>query len=287
MGGETTQTTQQSQQSQTDPWKPTQPYLEQALQQLGPALGNTGTSAGESSALQQLIANAQGMPNFGGVAGDLAGRLLNGTYQVNPNSTVGQSYDALKAQYAPYTGSDYTNPYNNPAFKDYLDTTTRDIANRVNSMFAGAGRDLSGINQESLARGITEGTAPAFANQYNQNVGAQQHAIDALFGGGVSASAAGVGNATTGVGVAGTLPQLTDQNAQGLLQAYAQQYGLPLSKLGQAESLLLPIAQLGSQSSSTGTSNSTQQLPWYTSALAAQNLLLGSGRSGNNGLLSL
>src|SRR6266849_417471 len=50
MGGQTTQTTQQSQQSQTDPWKPTEPYLEQALQQLGPALGNTGTSAGESSA---------------------------------------------------------------------------------------------------------------------------------------------------------------------------------------------------------------------------------------------
>src|SRR6266571_1466432 len=101
--------------------------------------GNAGTPADESSAVQELVRNAQNMPNFGGVAGDLAGRLLNGTYQVNPNSTVGQSYDALKAQYAPYTGSDSVNPYNNPAFKDYLDTTTRDVANRVNSMFAGAG----------------------------------------------------------------------------------------------------------------------------------------------------
>src|SRR5260370_18764196 len=121
MGGETTQTTQQSQQSQTDPWKPTQPYLEQALQQLGPALGNTGTSAGESSALQQLIANAQGMPNFGGVAGGLAGQLLNGTFQVNPNSTVGQSYAALKAQHSPYTRSHYPHPYNHPTFHGYLD----------------------------------------------------------------------------------------------------------------------------------------------------------------------
>jgi hypothetical protein len=280
MGGETTQTTQQSQQSQTDPWKPTQPYLEQALQQLGPALGNTGTSPGESSALQQLIANAQSMPNFGGVAGDLAGQLLNGTFQVNPSSTVGQSYDALKAQYAPYTGSGYLNPYNNPAFQSYLDTTTRDIGNRVNSMFAGAGRDLSGINQESLARGITEGTAPIFANQYNQNVGAQQHAIDSLFGGGLGASAAGVGNARTGLGVAGALPQITNQNTQSLLQAYAQQYGLPLSKLGQAESLLLPIAGLGKQSSGTSTSTGTKTDPWYTQAAGVESALFGQKNGG-------
>src|SRR5262249_6929281 len=33
---------------------------------------HTGTSADENSALQELIRNAQGMPNFGGVAGDLA-----------------------------------------------------------------------------------------------------------------------------------------------------------------------------------------------------------------------
>lgn len=269
MGGQTTQTTQQSQQSQTDPWKPTQPYLQQTLQQLGPALRNTGASSDENSALQELIRNAQNMPNFGGVAGDVAGRLLNGTFQVNPNSTVGQSYDALKAQYAPYTGSNYLTPYNNPAFKDYLDTTTRDIAGRVNSMFAGAGRDLSGINQESLARGITEGTAPIFANQYNQNVGAQQHAIDSLFGGGLSATSAGVGNATTGLGVAGALPQVTDQNAQSVLQAYAQKYGLPLSKLSGVENLLLPIASLGSQSQGSGTSTSTLQTPWYTPLISA------------------
>jgi hypothetical protein len=279
MGGQTSTTTQQSQQSSTQPWKPTQPYLQQTLQQLGPALANTGTSSDESSAVQELIGNAQSMPNFGGVAGDLAGRLLNGTYQVNPNSTVGQSYDALKAQYAPYTASDYINPYNNPAFKDYLDTTTRDIANRVNSMFAGAGRDLSGMNQESLARGITEGTAPVFANQYNTLASQQQHAIDGLFSGGLGASAAGVGNATTGLGVAGNLPQIADQNARSVLQAYAQKYGLPLSKLSGVENLLLPIASLGSQSSSTGSTNTTQQLPWYTSALAGQQLLSGGKNS--------
>jgi hypothetical protein len=276
MGGQTSTTQQTSQQSQTAPWKPAQPYLQQTLQQLGPALRNTGTSPDESSALQELIRNAQTMPNFGGVAGDLAGQLLNGTYQVNPNSTVGQSYDALKAQYAPYTGSNYINPYNNPAFQNYLDTTTRDIANRVNSMFAGAGRDLSGLNQESLARGITEGTALIFANQYNALAGQQQHAIDSLFGGGLSASAAGVGNATAGLGVAGNLPQITNQNAQSLLQAYAQKYGLPLSKLSGVEDLLLPIARLGSQSQGASNSTGTTQAPWYNTlnraALAAAKL---------------
>jgi hypothetical protein len=269
MGGQTSTTQQTSQQSQTQPWKPTQPYLQQTLAQLGPALRNTGTSADESSALQELIRNAQTMPNFGSVAGDLAGQLLDGTYRVNPNSTVGQAYDALKAGYAPYTGPDYINPYNNPAFRNYLDTTTRDISSRVNSMFAGAGRDLSGINQESLARGITEGTAPIFANEYNTLAGQQQHAIDSQFSGGLGASAAGIDNAKAGLGVAGNLPQIADQNAQSLLQAYAQKYGLPLSKLGQAENLLLPIARLGSQSQGTSNSTTATQTPWYNTLISA------------------
>jgi hypothetical protein len=269
MGGQTSTTQQTSQQSQTQPWKPTQPYLQQTLAQLGPALRNTGTPADESSALQELIRNAQTMPNFGSVAGDLAGQLLDGTYRVNPNSTVGQAYDALKAGYAPYTGPDYINPYNNPAFRNYLDTTTRDISSRVNSMFAGAGRDLSGINQESLARGITEGTAPIFANEYNTLAGQQQHAVDSQFSGGLGASAAGIDIAKAGLGVAGNLPQIADQNAQSLLQAYAQKYGLPLSKLGQAENLLLPIASLGSQSQGSSNSTSTTQAPWYNPLISA------------------
>jgi Chaperone of endosialidase len=259
MGGQTSTTQTTQQQSQTAPWKPTQPYLQQALQQLGPALGNTGTSAGENSAIEQLVGNARDMPNFGAPAGNLASQLLDGTYRVNPNSTVGQSYNTLKAQVAPYAAPGYANPYNNPAFQNYLDVTTRDIANRVNSMFAGAGRDLSGINQQALARGITEGTAPTFANEYNTLAGQQMDAAKTLFGAGLGASAAGVGNAQTGLGVAGALPQLENQNAQSLLQAYAQRYGLPLSKLSQAESLLLPIAQLGSQSQGTGSSTTVQE----------------------------
>jgi len=54
-----------------------------------------------------------------------------------------------------------------------------------------------------------------------------------------------------------------------VLQAYAQKYGLPLSKLSGAESLLLPIAGLGSQSQASGTSTSTLQTPWYTPLISA------------------
>ena len=280
MGGQTSTTGQQSTQAQTAPWKPAQPYLQQTLSQLGQAIGGTATSPGESSALQQLIQNSQTMPNFGGAAGDLAGQLLGGNYYVNPNSTVGQSYDALKAQYAPYTSQDYLNPYNNPAFKDYLNTTTNDIANRTNSMFAGAGRDLSGINQESLARGITEGTAPIFANQYNQNVGAQQNAINSLFQGGLGATESQLHGAGAGLTAAGLMPGLQNQNAQNALQAYALQYGLPLSKLSGAESLLLPIAGLGSQSSGTSAYSGTKTDPWYTQASGIMGALGGPQNAG-------
>src|SRR5205823_6596304 len=46
-----------------------------------------------------------------------------------------------------------------------------------------------------------------------------------------------------------------------------QQYALPLSKLGMANSLLLPIAGLGSQS--TGTTTTTQQTDPFTQLLSA------------------
>src|SRR6266516_3365730 len=105
MGGSTdkTSTTSGSQQSSQQPWAPTQPDLSQIIAQLGPALNNTGTSPGENSALQSLISNATGAPNFGSQAYNTAGDLLTGSNTVNPNGTVGQAYGAMQSQYAPYT----------------------------------------------------------------------------------------------------------------------------------------------------------------------------------------
>jgi len=84
MGGSTDTKSSGTQQSSTQPWAPTQPYLNQALPQIGTALSNTGSSSGENSALQGLIQNEGGAPNFGGQAYDMAGNLISGSNTVNP-----------------------------------------------------------------------------------------------------------------------------------------------------------------------------------------------------------
>ena len=44
-------------------------------------------------------------------------------------------------------------------------------------MFAGAGRDLSGLNTQTLARGLSQGEGQLVANQYNANVANQLGAM--------------------------------------------------------------------------------------------------------------
>ena len=58
------------------------------------------------------------------------------------------------------------------------------MQNSVNGQFAGAGRDLSGLNQQYLGRGITAAEAPILLNQYNQNVAQRQQAASGLLGAG-------------------------------------------------------------------------------------------------------
>lgn len=272
-GGGTSSAQQQTQtSSKTKPWKPTIPALQDIIGQIQGQLGNTTPTQYETEALDQIRANAQQGNPFTGQITSLANDLLSGG--PDRSGIVNDAYSRYQQQTSPYTDPGYLDPYNNPAFKSYLDTTANDIADRVNSMFAGAGRDLSGMNMQTLARGISEGTAPIFANQYNQNVATQRGAQDALFGAGgqVAGLLAGMdqtslGNRAQGVGAAAEALGAQNYGANQILQAEAARRGLPLGNIGNVSSLLLPIAGLGSQSSGTATSTGTQTMSPVQQAL--------------------
>ena len=97
---------------------------------------------------------------------------------------INGAYDQYRAALAPFARGDYVDPASDPALRSYLDVLKNDVSSQVNGMFAGAGRDLSGMNQQALARGITQAEAPVLLDAYNRALAGQRSAIDALYGAG-------------------------------------------------------------------------------------------------------
>jgi hypothetical protein len=263
--GTSSSTQNTSQKSKTAPWGPTVDPLKDIIGGVQGQFGNYQPTGAENDAIAQLLKNAQGGNPFTGQITGLANDLLSGGK--DHSGLVNNAYADYKRQSQPYLSKDYLDPNTNPAFKSYMDTTTNDIQGRVNGMFAGAGRDMSGMNFQTLARGITEGTAPIFANQYNQNVATQRGVMDNLYNAGNTTAGAlsglnqlSLGNRSAGVGMAGEAMNAQNYGANATLQAEAMKRGLPLANLGQLSSLLLPIAGLGSQSKGNATSVGTQTM---------------------------
>jgi Chaperone of endosialidase len=259
MGG--TSTTSQTQQSTTAPWAAAQPDLSGILGQLNPLIQNSGLNSTESGAINQLAQNAaQGNP-YASQISSFAGNMLNGggATQQAPNLQSGLS--TLQSQLTPYANGSMIG--NNPALQAQLAQIASDTTNQVNGQFAAAGRDMSGMNQQTLARGIAQGEAPVIAGQYNQDVANQLSAANSLYGAQNSTSGLLSGLNQQGLanqqqGVASSQDAINAQN-------YTPQQQLALAQLTQsipAQNLALlaqigvPIAGLGSQT--TGQSQGTQ-----------------------------
>jgi hypothetical protein len=251
MGGESksSQTTNQS--STTKPWDEAQPALTGILGQLKGLLGNTGVTSAESGALDAITANAgnanQFMPQITGLLGD----LFNGG-----GATAG--LDDYKRRLAGTADGGQIGA--NSGLKPYLDTIATDVQNRVNGMFAGAGRDLSGANQGALARGIAEGTAPVIASQYNTDVGNMRSAADALYGADSGAAQRAITNRQAGAQIAPTAFEAQNAGQKNILEAEALRRGIPAQALGLLAQIGIPIAGLGSQTTGTGTATGTNQM---------------------------
>ena len=278
MGGSTTQVKQTS--SQTQPWAPAQPLIGGILGQLGGALGAAGPTANESAALAGLEANAGAGNPWAPQIGSLATDLLSGG---GPDRTgmVSSAYDAYRAALAPFARGDYVDPASNPALHGYLDTIGNDVSSRVNGMFAGAGRDLSGMNTQTLARGIAQGEAPVLNDAYNKALSDRLAAIDKLYGAGGNTAGllsnldqTALANRRAGVGVADAALNAQSYGLNQTLALEAMRRGIPLEALQRIASIGVPIAGLGQSSSGTTTDQTQVPLADKLAGYAAMALAL-------------
>lgn len=258
MGGKSTSTTTQS--STTAPWAPAQPALTGILDQLNGLVQNSGLSQTSQDAISQLQQSAQAGNPYADQISGLVSNLMNGGGATATAPAVQGAYDAFKAQTSPLASNTDYNPYNTPGFSDALKTAMGDISNQINSQFAAAGRDLSGMNTQTLARGLSQGAASTIANQYNQNVANQQGAASNLYNAGNSTAGllAGLNQQSLAnqlQGVASSNDALAAQNytATQMLNLEQLKQQLPAQTLGLLTQIGVPIAGLGSQSQGTST----------------------------------
>jgi hypothetical protein len=261
MGGTSSQ--QQTTQSQSNPWAPAQPLLQGILGQLGQI--NPQLTGPQSGAIAGLEGNANALQQYTPQVQGLASNLLSGGGANAQAGNIQSGLQSYQQGLAPYTSASYLDPRSTPGFSDAMSALNSDITNQVNGQFAGAGRDLSGLNQQALARGLSQGEGQLIANQYNQNVGTQQNALGSLYGaqnttGGLltGLNQQGLANQQVGVGGALTAQQFQNDPYNQTLAAEAQKTGIPLGILAQLTGMGGAIGGLGGQSS--GTSNTTQQM---------------------------
>ena len=263
----TEQASQQATQQATTPWAATSGLLGNLLNQIG-GLSPNLTEA-EFGALGQLSANASAGNPWASQIGGVANTLLAGG---GPDRTpmVNGAYDQYRVALAPFARGDYVDPASDPALRSYLDVLKNDVSTQVNGMFAGAGRDLSGMNQQALARGITQAEAPVLLDAYNRALAGQRSAIDSLYGAGGQTAGllsnldqARLANQQAGIGAADAALTAQNWGPTQQLAVEAQRRGIPLQTLAAQYGMVLPAAQAfattagTSSGSSSGTTSGT------------------------------
>src|ERR1700738_1358386 len=148
MGGQTQQNQQQQSVAQTTPWAPASGALSGILGNLQGINPNvTGTETGALNQLSGL--GAQGNPYAGGINATVNSLLSGGNANAQA-PMIGNAYANYQQQLSPYLQKSFLDPRNTPGFSDALNAVNSDITNQVNSQFAGAGRDMSGMNTQTL-----------------------------------------------------------------------------------------------------------------------------------------
>lgn len=171
--------------SSITPWGP----VSGALNKLGGQISSTMPAAGltkpETAAIDQWgKVGAQGhkfIPQYDAVAKGLLKPTDYGGY-------ARDAYGDMQANLGGYASGAMLDPANNPYFSGLMTQLGDQAAQRVNSSFAAAGRDMSGANQNAVAQGITEAQLPILAQMYQQNQDRQFQANSMLQGAGYGLS---------------------------------------------------------------------------------------------------
>lgn len=245
-----------------DPYKPTIPYVQSYLQKAA-GVGGLDITPDQQAAFSALKTNAAAGNPFTPQIADAAHGAL--TYDNSgQSSTLGDAYKTLQTNLGDYTSGKFLDVANNPQLKAALDVAANDAQDRINRMFAGSGRDLSGYNQQTTARGITQAEAPILLDQFNKQqqnqLAANGQVFNAAQGTASGQSALDAQKfATQAGGVPLTKEALDAQNYAGnqILNLDQQIQQLPYQNLSLYGSLLLPAAGLGGTSNTKGSSSSS------------------------------
>jgi hypothetical protein len=279
--GQSSQSTTTSNSSQ--PWNAAMPEVNGLLGQLGSLIPNSGLNSAQSGAISQLTANGQAGDPYAASVGNVATNLLNGGGATSEVPAVQQNYNAYASSLSPYTSSNYST-LNSPAVQSALNQIATDTSDSVNSQFAAAGRSGSGMNQQTLARGIAQAEAPLLLNQANQDTQTSLGAINSLYGAGnttantvAGMNQQGVTNQQAGVGASNDALNAQNWGPQQILAAQQLAQQIPAQNLGLLAQIGIPLAGLGS--TSNGTSNTTTD-PSLLSDLGSLGGLFSSAKGG-------
>jgi hypothetical protein len=286
MGGSTTQKST----SATTPYEPAKSGVDSLLASLKAQIPNAGLNSTESAALDTLTANAQAGNPYAGQIGDLASSLLSGGNATAQAGNIQSALDQYRAQLNPFASGSMVG--NNQALQSQLNTVSNDISNRVNSMYAGAGRDFSGANLNSLSRGIMEGTAPILANQYNQDIQNQLNAAGQLYGAGNTTAGLlsglnqqSLANRQAGVETSTMAQQARDSGANQILNVEAQRRGIPTQNYANLLGTIAPVGQAFGTTNQTTTTTQPVGQQILGGILGGLGLLGGIGGFGSSGWL--
>jgi hypothetical protein len=176
---------------------------------------------------------------------------------------INDAYQQYLKQLSPITYAANLDPRNTPGFSDALNALNSDITQQINGQFAAAGRDMSGMNTQTLARGLSQGEGQLLANQYNQNVQNYMNATGASFGAGANTigllsglDQARLANMQAGISAADAANQAQQYGPLLELQAEAQRRGIPLQVLAAQMGVALPAASAFASRTGTGSGES-------------------------------
>jgi hypothetical protein len=261
--GSSSSTTKTQQQSQSEPWAPAIPYLTRYMQDTDMLRSLAGPSGDQLDAFTRLKELAAGGNPF---AGDIKSLTSDALGYKSRSGIADQAYSTLQSQLGDYASGKYLDFESNPYIQKMLSTVGNDVQNRINQMFAGAGRDVTGnaAGQQAIARGVTQAQLPILQQLYGREQENQMNAANMLYGagrdtamGGQNMDMAALDARAKGIGYGNEFINSQSFGANQILNLDEQLKRMPFDDMAMYGNLLLPAAGLGGQQAGSGVSKTS------------------------------